>query len=36
MPTVFHQQVTWEAKLLIDAFQMVNIDLDIAKENLEV
>ena len=33
--SVFHQQVSWEAKPIIDAFQAVDADLAAAKENLE-
>ncbi|MCP4623669.1 MAG: hypothetical protein GY850_09080 [bacterium] len=33
--SVFHQQVTWEAKPIIDAFQAVDADLVAVKENLE-
>jgi hypothetical protein len=31
----FHQQVTWEAKPIIDAFQMVDVDLSSLKVNME-
>jgi hypothetical protein len=31
----FHQQVTWEAKPIIDAFQTVDVDLEYKKGNLE-
>ncbi|MBT3315117.1 MAG: hypothetical protein HN390_10940 [Anaerolineae bacterium] len=33
--STFHQQVTWEAKPIIDAFQMVDADLAAAKEKME-
>ena len=35
MTSVFHQQVTWEAKPIIDAFQTVDEDLAAAKKDLE-
>ena len=31
----FHQQVTWEARPIIDAFQTVDIDLEYTKGNVE-
>ena len=33
--SVFHQQVTWEAKPIIDAFRAVDADLASVKENLK-
>ncbi len=33
--SALHQQVTWEAKPIIDAFQMVDADLAAAKEKME-
>ncbi len=33
--SLFHRQVTWEAKPIIDAFQTVDADLAAARENLE-
>lgn len=31
----FHQEVTWEAKPIIDAFQAVDVDLENKKGNVE-
>ena len=33
--SLFHQQVTWEARPIIDAFQTVDADLAFVKGNLE-
>jgi len=33
--SIFHQQVSWEAKPIIDAFQAINADLASEKEKTE-
>jgi hypothetical protein len=33
--SVFHQQVQWEVKPIIDAFKAVDVDLETAKKGME-
>ena len=33
--STFHQQISWEAKPIIDAFQTVDVDLEYVNGNLE-
>ena len=35
LTSAFHQQVTWEAKPIIDAFNTVKLDFESVNENME-